>query len=97
MAKRRSVYACTQCGSQQPRWLGRCPECESWNTLVEEPVGGPPGLEGPGGPEVGDAAARVEIKELLPPAERAVGEILGEGPDAVPELVRRLREEAKAL
>ncbi len=47
--------------------------------------------------EVGDAAARVEIKELMPPAKRAVGEILGEGPAAVPELVRRLREEAKAL
>ncbi|MBJ7513895.1 MAG: DNA repair protein RadA, partial [Acidimicrobiia bacterium] len=27
---------CTDCGAQTPRWLGRCPECGAWNTLVEE-------------------------------------------------------------
>ena len=47
--------------------------------------------------EVGDAEARVEIKQLTLPPERAAGEIVGEGPDAVPELVRKLREEAKVL
>jgi DNA repair protein RadA/Sms len=36
MAKVRSVYACTECGAQQPRWLGRCPDCGAWETLVEE-------------------------------------------------------------
>jgi DNA repair protein RadA/Sms len=36
MARSRSVYACTECGAQQPRWLGRCPECGVWSTLVEE-------------------------------------------------------------
>jgi DNA repair protein RadA/Sms len=36
MGRSRSVYACTQCGAQQPRWLGRCPECGGWSTLVEE-------------------------------------------------------------
>ena len=40
MARSRSVYACTECGAQAPRWLGRCPSCGSWSTLVEEPVGG---------------------------------------------------------
>ena len=30
------VFSCTSCGAQSPRWLGRCPECGSWNTLVEE-------------------------------------------------------------
>jgi DNA repair protein RadA/Sms len=39
MAKIRTIYACTECGGQQPRWLGRCPACGSWNTLVEEVVG----------------------------------------------------------
>ena len=34
------MYACTECGAQQPRWLGRCPECGSWSTLVEEPTRG---------------------------------------------------------
>ncbi len=36
MARVRSVYACTTCGAQQPRWMGRCPECGSWSSLVEE-------------------------------------------------------------
>ena len=36
MGRSRSVYACTECGAQQPRWLGRCPECGAWSTLVEE-------------------------------------------------------------
>lgn len=36
MAKARSTYACTECGAQQPRWLGRCPDCGEWNSLVEE-------------------------------------------------------------
>ncbi|CAG0951513.1 DNA repair protein RadA [Myxococcaceae bacterium] len=40
MARPRSVHACTECGAQSPRWLGRCPSCGGWNTLVEEPVGG---------------------------------------------------------
>jgi len=40
VARARSVYACTTCGAQQPRWLGRCPECGAWSTLVEEAAAG---------------------------------------------------------
>lgn len=47
--------------------------------------------------EVGDAESRLEVVEIMSPAERAAGEIVGEGADAVPELVRKLREEAKVL
>ena len=39
MGRPRTVFACTECGAQQPRWLGRCPECASWSSLVEERVG----------------------------------------------------------
>ncbi len=35
MAKVRSVYACTACGYETPRWVGRCPGCGAWNTLEE--------------------------------------------------------------
>jgi DNA repair protein RadA/Sms len=41
VARARSVHACTRCGAQQPRWVGRCPECGAWGSLVEEPVGEP--------------------------------------------------------
>ena len=36
MAKSKTVYVCSACGYETGRWLGRCPECESWNTLQEE-------------------------------------------------------------
>ncbi len=34
--KPRTVFACQECGAQSPKWLGRCPECGAWNSLVEE-------------------------------------------------------------
>jgi DNA repair protein RadA/Sms len=36
MAKAKVVYACQNCGFQSPKWLGKCPDCNQWNTLVEE-------------------------------------------------------------
>jgi len=41
MAKPTSVFVCQSCGSQAPKWLGRCPECEAWNTFAEEPLAAP--------------------------------------------------------
>ncbi|HWI78094.1 MAG TPA: DNA repair protein RadA [Ramlibacter sp.] len=35
MAKDKTSYTCTECGGSSPRWLGRCPHCEAWNTLIE--------------------------------------------------------------
>jgi DNA repair protein RadA/Sms len=34
----KSRHICQQCGFQSPKWLGRCPGCGQWNTLVEEPL-----------------------------------------------------------
>ena len=35
MAKTKTVYTCTECGGQAPKWQGQCPHCDAWNTLVE--------------------------------------------------------------
>lgn len=35
MAKDKSVYICTECGTSEPKWQGQCPACMAWNTLVE--------------------------------------------------------------
>jgi DNA repair protein RadA/Sms len=35
MAKQKTVYTCTECGGQEPKWQGQCPNCGQWNTLVE--------------------------------------------------------------
>ncbi|HST03982.1 MAG TPA: AAA family ATPase, partial [Chloroflexia bacterium] len=33
--KTRTMFVCQQCGSEQPKWTGRCPDCGEWNTFVE--------------------------------------------------------------
>ncbi|MGP1587153.1 MAG: DNA repair protein RadA [Treponemataceae bacterium] len=39
MAKKKTLmYRCSSCSNQQPRWLGRCPECNQWNTFEEYTV-----------------------------------------------------------
>lgn len=35
MAKQKTIYTCTECGGQAPKWQGQCPACHAWNTLVE--------------------------------------------------------------
>jgi DNA repair protein RadA/Sms len=39
MAKSKVVYICRNCGADSPKWIGRCPSCNQWNTYVEERVG----------------------------------------------------------
>jgi len=41
MAKLRTKYVCQQCGGEQSKWMGKCPDCGTWNTL-EEVVDTPP-------------------------------------------------------
>ena len=36
MAKSKTVYVCSECGYETPRWLGKCPDCGNWNTLTEQ-------------------------------------------------------------
>ncbi len=36
--KTKTNYACQDCGHQSSRWLGKCPECQSWNSFVEEAI-----------------------------------------------------------
>ena len=56
--KVKTVYSCQECGAQSQKWLGRCPECGAWNSLVEErPV--------PTGPGAGAAAASAGARYAL--------------------------------
>ncbi|MES2462714.1 MAG: DNA repair protein RadA [Armatimonadota bacterium] len=71
MAKPTTRFVCQACGSSFPKWMGRCPECSEWNSLVEEAVRSAPSSlaaqisrgtfsspvnEGPG-PGAGESAA----------------------------------------
>ncbi|MBS0326659.1 MAG: AAA family ATPase, partial [Proteobacteria bacterium] len=42
MAKAKTLYTCTECGGQAPKWQGQCPHCGAWNTLVETIAAPPP-------------------------------------------------------
>jgi len=39
--KTKTQYACQQCGHTSPKWIGRCPSCQEWNTFVEEKITAP--------------------------------------------------------
>ena len=60
--KPRSVYACQGCGHTEAKWLGRCPACQEWNTLVEELAAAEPPR--PSATGVADGAAPVSIAEI---------------------------------
>src|SRR5690625_4157598 len=36
MAKSKTVARCTECGRTEPKWVGRCPECNNWGTMVKQ-------------------------------------------------------------
>lgn len=41
MAKAKTVFQCAECGSEQPKWAGQCPDCGSWNSLQEKTLAAP--------------------------------------------------------
>lgn len=48
--KAKTIFYCTQCGNETPKWQGQCSACGAWNTIVEQPApakgksGGKPAL-----------------------------------------------------
>lgn len=59
MARATTVFICQSCGTQSPKWLGRCPGCGEWNTLLEESVGEAPRTGLP--PKAGRATPLPEV------------------------------------
>ncbi len=65
--KTTTLYTCQKCGYQSAKWLGKCPDCNSWNTLVEEVKfrgGGPAGasLEGSAPTAIGAVPGDAEVR-----------------------------------
>lgn len=44
--KTKTIFSCQNCGCQSPKWLGRCPDCASWNTFSEETFSEPKSAAG---------------------------------------------------
>ncbi|NBI11484.1 DNA repair protein RadA [Colidextribacter sp. OB.20] len=58
--KAKTLFYCTDCGNELPKWAGQCPACKAWNTIVEQPVEKPAKRSGPvkGGSVTGVAVNR---------------------------------------
>jgi DNA repair protein RadA/Sms len=63
LAKVKSVYVCSSCGFHSPKWLGRCPECGQWSTLMEEVQAPGPRSRIPGWELSGGRPVRLEEAE----------------------------------
>jgi len=83
MAKAKTIFICQSCGYQAPKWLGRCPDCQRWGTLVEELVGEEATPEG--------TRQRWGVEE----APRAIGDVAEE--EEGPRLPTRLEEFNRVL
>jgi DNA repair protein RadA/Sms len=62
MGRAAVTFACTSCGHQTPKWMGRCPGCGEWNSLQEEMLEAPAGRSGP-------TARRASARKPVPLAE----------------------------
>jgi len=71
-----SRYVCQACGYTSPRWLGRCPNCQGWNTLVEERASSAPG--GRGRPGEAEAIEPVWLDDVSETGSPRLGTGLGE-------------------
>src|SRR5687767_12268120 len=58
----RSVYCCHACGHTEAKWLGRCPACQEWNTLIEEVESFAPARASTTG--IADGAAPVSLADV---------------------------------
>lgn len=64
-SKTKTVFVCTQCGYEAPKWQGKCPDCGSWNSFVEE-------TRSAGGPAAKAAAAE---RRAAPAKVKALAEV----------------------
>lgn len=77
--KSKTVYVCTECDYQAPKWLGCCPNCKSWNTFVEETYTQVPEAKTKRTSIISDSADAVKFDEMEMPeyirASTGIGEL----------------------
>ena len=86
MAKEKTVFTCTECGGSSPRWLGKCPACGAWNTLIEAVVDAAPGKNRYSGSQF---AGLVQAQAVMPLSAIEASEI-DRTPSGIGELDRVL-------
>src|ERR671938_682911 len=81
MARTAVVHACSECGHQAPRWLGRCPGCGTFGSLHEETVGPsePASRAAPGRPPLRLVDVEAEEAERISTGVAELDRVLGGG------------------
>src|SRR3954466_9473698 len=74
MGRSATVFACSACGQETPKWHGRCPGCGEWNTIVEETRAAPEGRSR----KAGRALRPVPLGEVEAPAVERLSTGIGE-------------------
>ena len=87
MAKDKTLYSCTECGASSPRWLGKCPGCGAWNTLIETVPDAGPGKNRLSG--AGQYAGLAQAQAVMPLAAIEATEV-ARTPSGIEELDRVL-------
>jgi DNA repair protein RadA/Sms len=68
MAKNKTAYVCSECGASSPKWVGQCPACNAWNSLVESVVAAPSNTRVarlvPAGPAVAQPLEDIEPEKI---------------------------------
>lgn len=94
MAKIKTIYVCQNCGAQRPRWEGRCNDCGSWNSLVEEKsMTASPSPKGRGA----GRASWVGGGESMTPEVWSIDQVPEAGPDALQRVSTGLLEMDRVL
>src|SRR5256714_14778123 len=81
-ARPKSAFVCQQCGFQSPKWVGRCPSCDGWNTFVEARVAAPAkgrGLAGTQREPIAVGAVPAEAEERMVTGMGEFDRVLGGG------------------
>src|SRR5438034_1889960 len=79
MAKPAVQFACSECGYSTGRWLGRCPSCASYGTLVEEVVGKVVRAQAPPKPLLRLVDVEVQEAKRIPTGVAELDRVLGGG------------------
>jgi len=87
MAKDKTTYTCNECGAASPRWLGKCPACGAWNSLVETVA--EPAVAG-GRNRLGSAFAALAPAAAVQPLAAIEAVDVARSPTGQPELDRVL-------
>lgn len=72
MGKTKTVYICSNCGADSPKWIGKCPSCGEWNTYAEELVAKEPAKRGIPGLAGRDRIRPVLLRDVTVTAESRI-------------------------